>query len=54
MTNRDFEIWLAIHGYTQAALAEKLGIRARTITLWKKNEHFPKMFLVALKSLEIK
>lgn len=54
MTNHDFEIWLATNQYTQAALAEKLGIRARTITLWKKNEHFPKMFLVALKSLEIK
>ena len=54
MTNRDFEIWLATNGYTQVALANKLGIRARTITLWKKNEHFPKMFLIALKSLEIK
>ena len=52
MTNKQFNIWLATHGYNQSSLAIALGINRQTITGYKSNEHFPKLFVLALRGLE--
>lgn len=52
MTNKEFKIWLLTNDYTQSTLAEKLGITTRTISNYISNG-FPKMFLLALKALEV-
>lgn len=52
MTVKDFNIWLAVNGYNQSNLALKLGINRQTITGYKNNNCFPKLFILALKGLE--
>lgn len=54
MNNHAFEIWLAVNRYTQRQLAIELGVTPDTITNWKRNEHYPKWFTLALKGLENK
>ena len=52
MTVTAFNIWLATNGYNQSSLALKLGINRQTITGYKKNDHFPILFVLALRGLE--
>ena len=52
MTVKQFNIWLATNGYNQSSLAVKLGINRQTITGYKTNEHFPILFVWALRGLE--
>lgn len=54
MTNHKFEIWLAVNRYTQRQLAIELGVTPDTITNWKRNEHYPRWFVLALRGLENK
>lgn len=54
MTNHKFEIWLATWRYNQKQIAEEFGISADTISNYKRNEHYPKWFALALKGLETK
>ena len=54
MTPREFEIWLATHGMKQYQIAEKFGLCPNTITIYKRNGHFPLWFPLALKQLEVK
>lgn len=51
-TSHHFDIWLVTYKYTQRSLAKKLAISAQTITTYKKNERFPKLFITALTGLE--
>lgn len=54
MTPHDLEIWCATNQLTQKELADKLGITPNTISIYKRNNHFPKWFPLALKQLEVK
>lgn len=51
MTKHDFKVWLVTHGYTQASLAEALGITTQTIATYNKNGRYPVLFQLALKGL---
>lgn len=52
MTVIQFNVWLATNGFNQSSLALKLGINRQTITGYKNNQHFPILFVLALKGLE--
>ena len=54
MTNHQFAIWLATWKYTQRQVADKLGITERTLSTYKRNENYPKWFVLALRGLETK
>lgn len=54
MNAHGFEIWCATNKFTQRKVAEELGITPNTITIYKRNNHFPKWFPLALKTLEAK
>ena len=52
MTVKQFECWLINNEFNQSTLAEKLGINRQTITGYKNNQNFPKLFIFALRGLE--
>lgn len=54
MTNHQFAIWLATWQYTQRQVADKLGITERTLSTYKRNENYPRWFVLALRGLETK
>lgn len=54
MTNHQFAIWLATWQYTQRQVADEFGITEQTITMYKRNENYPKWFVLALRGLETK
>jgi len=52
MTVKEFNIWLATNEYNQQELASVMGINRQTITGYKNNGRFPKLFVLALRGLE--
>lgn len=54
MTNHQFAIWLATWRYTQRQVADEFGITEQTLSTYKRNENYPKWFLLALRGLETK
>ena len=52
MTNHQFNIWLATHQFTKKQVAIELGLTPQTLTNYKNNEFYPKVFELALKALE--
>ena len=52
MTNHQFAIWLATWQYKQRQVADKLGITEQTLSTYKRNESYPKWFMLALNGLE--
>ena len=54
MTNHQFAIWLATWQCTQRQVAYELGITEQTLSAYKRNENYPKWFVLALRGLETK
>lgn len=54
MTNHHFAIWLATWQYTQRQVADEFGITEQTLSTYKRNENYPKWFVLALRGLETK
>ena len=54
MTNHQFAIWLATWQYTQRQVADEFGITEQTLSTYKRNENYPKWFVLALRGLETK
>lgn len=54
MTNHQFDIWMATWRYKQYQVAEEFGITEQTISTYRRNEHYPKWFIHALRGLETK
>ena len=54
MTNHKFAIWLATWQCTQRQVAYELGITEQTLSTYKRNENYPKWFVLALRGLETK
>ena len=54
MTNHQFAVWRAIWQYTQRQVADELGISEQTLCSYKRNENYPKWFVLALRGLETK
>lgn len=54
MTNHQFAIWLATWQYTQRKVADEFGITEQTMSIYKRNENYPKWFVLALRGLETK
>lgn len=53
MTTKEFKIWLIENGYTVERLAKRVGKSTKTIYQYQANERFPKIFVLALKGLEV-
>lgn len=53
MTVKEFKIWLIQNDYTIDALAEALGISTTTVYTYQRQGKFPRVFVLALKGLEM-
>ncbi|MCP4988414.1 MAG: hypothetical protein GY928_20890 [Colwellia sp.] len=51
LTVKQFNVWLASNDYNQTSLALAMGINKQTITTYKNNDRFPRIFELALKGL---
>lgn len=54
MDTKEFKIWLITNDYQNAKqLADELGIHSNTISNYCSANRFPKIFVLALRALEL-
>ena len=52
MKANEFKSKMILMGYTQAMIAEKLGVSDRTVARWLNETVIPKMAILSLQALE--